>query len=299
MARMGSNPSAGADDFEYSSASRTAGIIIPIVLLVLVIGFVAVMVFNLFGARDAVLSPLREIPVLSEMLPEEGATFAIRPAVDIVEYDEDGEPIQPSPAPDAPRTAEVQELERRIAQLEAQLEAREATLASVQANNDSLSTQVSRLRNYENFIHTYNAYRRQIGEVIANGNPRDFNEWFRYIRPEDAAEIFERTIVTQEIDSAFRRFARPYNDMDAETFAAFAENMLPLYPELLVRILRTKNPARLAAVYEEMNPEILPVITMLMEPTVDPSMVLPEVPVVLPPEINVAGPPVATGTPGE
>jgi hypothetical protein len=273
----------GSDDFEYSNASRIAGVIIPIVLLVLVIGFVALMVFSPL-ARDAVLSPFREFEMINEMLPEEGARFAIRQAVDIVEYDEDGEPIQPPPAELQP--AEVQELQRRITQLEAQLEASETALTNARNLNTAYESQIADLRSFEAQIGRYNLHRRQFIDFVAHGHPREFNEWFRYAFPDRAAQIYERTLAMEEIDREFRRFAQPYRDMDADAFATFAENMLPANPELLIRIMQTKNSARLAAVFEEMNPEILPTITQLMEPQVDQSLIMPDVPLILPPEIT-------------
>jgi len=276
---------AGSDDFEYSNASRIAGIIIPIVLLVLVIGFVALMVFSP-PARDAVLSPFREFEMINEMLPEEGARFAIRQAVDIVEYDEDGEPIQP---PAELQPAEVQELQRRIAQLESQLEASETALANARNLNTSYESQIASLQSYRGYIQRYNEHRQRFVDFVARGYPREFNEWFRNTHPDRAAQIYERTTIAEEVEREFRRFSQPYRDMDADAFAVFAENMLDVDHDLLIRIMRTMNSARLAAVFEEMNPDILPTITMLMEPSSDPNAGWGDVELILPDEIVVPG----------
>jgi flagellar motility protein MotE (MotC chaperone) len=237
--------------------------LVPVLVLLIIIGgIVAVIVLNLFGLRDRIMSYMHSAPLIGQYFPAptEAATGPVS------EY-----------AGMAP-----EEIESIVTALELQIERLEANIQTAQEQHtDDLST-INNLRQYESQIENYRALKQALDVVIANGDPSGYAEYFESVSPENAAEIYAEIMNGLQYNAEERKIASTYAEMKADAAAEGLQAMLAPNADMVVRILKNMDPRNRAEIWNEFEPANLAIITQLMypeEPTTEGVTVAPLEPV--------------------
>lgn len=259
------------DDSQVKKRGRwKKPLILIVVLLVFVGSLTAVFGFNVLNVRDGFVYPaLRGVPFVGSLVP---------PAGDFVyEYEyvyEEGEwhlvavpvfvPYEPTPQED------VVDVEALLLELE---ELRIA-LAQAEAINDESSRTIVAMRESHDFITYYRQSRAEFEEMIALGDQDAFLTFFSMVDPDRAANIYAHIRAANQLDRDFRRYASTYHRMDTGEAAEVFTLLLTMNPDLLIDILWTFNNDQRAEIFNEMEAEHVAIITILMEPDMDPTGIL-------------------------
>ncbi|MCL2170431.1 MAG: hypothetical protein FWB74_10475, partial [Defluviitaleaceae bacterium] len=158
------------------------GLIIALALVGVVGAFVLLTAFNVFGLRDDIVMPfLRNVPLIGRFIPAaEGAD----------DYD---------PAATALRTEQelrlhIEELERQMAELEAETSEAMAGLADLFGHLAENEIELMRLRALEEAFAQFMAEREQFEREVIENNPDAYINWFETMNPDRAEEIYQELI---------------------------------------------------------------------------------------------------------
>ena len=222
-----------------------AGIIILLVSITLILGFIALVAFNVFGLRDTLLYPLlRNVPLVGDMVP----------------------------APDAAETAGDAAL-IALAEMQVELETTAAENASLAAQLENLTGVVEqlereneRLAGHAEAYEEFQQYRETFYRNLALENPDAFMLFFETMHPALAEELFRTIASAQFDDEVWRNYLASWSAMHPIQVAAVIEDMLTTDMRLIVRVMLELNEPFRGTVLNHLAPESAGAVLRQMEP---------------------------------
>ena len=218
------------------------GLIIVLILLAVIGACVVLWIFNIGNLRDGVILPyLRNAPLIGNLFsdPEEG---------------EDDGPFVAMTRDELINM--ILRLEENIENLESDIAARDAT---IQERDQTIAV----LRPFERMIADYWYATARWNTMIAHGDPIAFAEWFRYIQPEFAAQLFEQVIQINQFNQQERAALATLNAMEVENAANALQDLMAINTPLMTSFLRNMSNARRAEIFDAL-PRSVVVLMMNM-----------------------------------
>jgi flagellar motility protein MotE (MotC chaperone) len=228
---------------------------VPILVLVIIIGGIAaVLFFNVYDIREKWIMPyLRNAPLI-------GATVSRWPPPP-----EEGDEAEPEPVGKYSKMTE-EELESLITSLEAEAEKAKDDLKTAQDKQKADADTINNLTQYKDQIEGFRAQKDAFDEMVANGNPAGYSEFYESVSPENAERIYREISVNNQYNSEVKRVASTLSGMDEENAAEALTNLLATDADLVISVLTVMDQESRSAILNEMTPENVARITRLMYP---------------------------------
>ncbi|MDR2182789.1 MAG: hypothetical protein LBE55_01310 [Clostridiales bacterium] len=221
------------------------GLIVMLVIIALILGFIALVAFNVFGLRDNMLYPLlRNVPLVGEMIP--APAYAEADAQDLA-------------AAMAELETEAQNLLAENALLEAQVE-------NLTGMVEALESEVAHL---EGFAYAYNqflVYREAFYRDLAMENPDAFLNFFETTQPELAQELFLTLALARDYDERWSNYLASWSNMHHVQVAMVIESMLTTDMRLIVDVMRDLPEPFRGNILNSMAPESAAAVLRQSEP---------------------------------
>ncbi|MCL2236289.1 MAG: hypothetical protein FWB98_07620 [Defluviitaleaceae bacterium] len=231
-------------------------LVILLVFVVLVGGFTALVVFDVFGLRTNVVNPLlSNVPIIGGLFEQE-----IDP--------ETGLPVQ---AYDPSATLEA--LEARILELEGDLEQALANNLSIAEERDVLYITVNeheleneRLRELEEYHLEFLASRAQFEREVAEGNEDAFVEFFATMHPELAEEIYNEIMAGRALDEQWQNYLSSWGSTAPVNVARVVELMATTDMPMIARVMTYLPVNQRTAIFNNLSPDTLAALYRQMYP---------------------------------
>ena len=210
------NPRAATSPHSSMRAPKKskAGLIVLLTLIGLILIFIMMVAFNVFGLRDNMLYPLlRNIPVIGNLVPE-AAAIADDDIVTAM----------------ANLEAETQMLAAENASLEADLEILTGMLEQLEREN-------ARLAEFEAVHQQFLIDRETFYRNLALENPDAFLIFFETMHPALAEEMFARLASEQIDEERWRNYLASWSNMNPVHVARVIETMLTTDMRLIVDVM--------------------------------------------------------------
>lgn len=220
-----------------------AGLIVLLVTILLILGFIALTAFNVFGLRDNMLFPLlRNVPVINNIIPEPVYTDGADIAATLAELE-----------------ARTYTLTTENALLEEQLENLNQTIEQLQRDN-------TRLAEYEMAFEQFAIERETLYRNLAMENPEAFMIFFNTMDPALVEELF-LDIIYAEIEWAeWQNYMASWINMSPVQVARVIESMLTTDMRLIVDVmLELPEPFR-GDILNSLAPDSAAAVLRQMEP---------------------------------
>lgn len=217
-------------------------IIIILVIMGLIGGAVAVLVFNVFNLRDDYLyEPLSGLPLVGQWMP--------------TPYGFEAEPLP------------------TIEELGAEIEAYRATIASLQAETERLdalnlsqSLEINRLAEFEAGQAGFNQARADFDRMVAEGDPRAYAAFFAQINPEMQAQLYAEIRGNLVIDDQTQGVISLYENMNVRAATDALEAMIGTNTPLVLTILEGVSLNTRTSIVQSMSNSNRVLITNLLAP---------------------------------
>jgi flagellar motility protein MotE (MotC chaperone) len=224
--------------------------VLPVVILLIIfVGIGSVLWFDLFGVREQYVMPyIRQAPLIGQFFPE--PTEA---------------PVEVEQSRFATMTPE--EIEAEVTGYEYEIEQLDAELEAAREQKALDDEQIAYLAGFERQIENYRDVKERFDQMIVDGaGAAAYVQFFEEISPENAERLFRDSVARTEYDSEMRKLAAAYAEMDEKQAAASLDVMLATQQQLCVDILSYMSVEDRAAVFDEMTPDRVALITTLMSP---------------------------------
>lgn len=237
---------------ENSGSSMFGAIIITIILVAVWIAiFCLVVKLDIAGVGTNVFAPiLKDIPVVNKILPKDSVTET----EDIESY------YGYTSLSDA--VDRIRLLETELATVSAENEVNKTTI-------DTLTTEVNRLKTFENSQVEFERIKNQFYEEVVYSEkgpgPEAYAEYFREIDPDTAEYIYRQVVTKEAVDSEIEEYAKAYAEMKPKQAAGIFEAMTDNL-SLAAKILETMNSEDRGNILGVMDPDVAAKITKIMEP---------------------------------
>jgi flagellar motility protein MotE (MotC chaperone) len=225
--------------------------VLPVVILLIIfIGVGSVLYFDLFGVREQYVMPyVRQAPLIGQFFPE--------PTEEPVEEVEQSRFSTMTPDE---IEAEITGKDYAIEQLEAELEtAREQKVLD--------DEQIAYLSGFERQIENYREVKERLDQmIVAGAGAEAYVQFFEEISPENAERLYQESAAQVQYSTEMRQLAAAYSEMDEGQAAASLDIMLATQQNLCVEILSYMSVEDRAAIFDEMTPDRVALVTTLMSP---------------------------------
>ena len=221
------------------------GLIVLLTLIGLILIFIALTAFNVFGLRDNMLYPLlRNVPLISNIIP------------DPVYNDVNGVDM----------AATVAELETEALALAAENASLETQLENLTGIIEQLERENARLAEFEAAHGEFLIARETFYRNIAEENPETFMIFFETMHPALAAEMASDITAAQNVEEEWRNYLASWSYMHPVQVANVIEGMHTTDMRLIVRVmLELPEPFR-GNVLNSLPPDIAGAVLRQMEP---------------------------------
>ncbi|MDP4092148.1 MAG: DUF615 domain-containing protein [Bacillota bacterium] len=217
-----------------------------VAVMAVVIGgaFYIVLHNNVNGLADKYGKSLKNVPVLSWMLPK--SAKASTPADDLKNLTE------------SELRSKYTELKNSNDTLTKQLADANKKITDLQKTNDNLSKSVSEIdktkADYINKAKQLDTLKKQIDQLIAKGDTAGFKSYFDQVDPQDAQKIYAQIVQNQQVDAQTTNFAKIYSAMAPSSAAQILEQMGTSKMDLVVKILQNMSKNATSQVLAAMTP---------------------------------------------
>jgi len=221
------------------------GLIVLLSIIALILIFVALVAFNVFGLRDNMLYPvLRNVPLVGNMIPD--ATYSAADNEDFA-------------ANFAELEAERYDLAAENALLEAQLENLTVMIEQIEREN-------TRLAEFAAMHDDFLTDRERFYRDTAMENPDAFLNFFETMHPALADELF-RTLIQEQIDEErWRNYLASWSNMHHAQVAMVVESMLTTDMRLIVDVMMALPEPFRGNILNSMAPESAAAVLRQAEP---------------------------------
>jgi len=235
-----------------SGKKSKVGLIILIIVIMLVLGFVALLVFNVFGFRDNVIMPfLRNVPVIGSFIS-----------------DSEEEDLTPE-----------QRLQRHINELEAQVDNLQTQLDEALTNVEPLEEDLEILsgelgealmelailrefhQQYMDFLVRVEAFDRQ----VVTDSEGAFIAWFDRMHPDRAEEIYAELTMHRIQDEERAAVIAVWTSISPQSAASAIEEMARTNMTLIVGALSDMPPSNAGSIMNLLSPETRAAILRMMD----------------------------------
>ena len=100
-----------------------------------------------------------------------------------------------------------------------------------------------------------NELKKEIDQLIANGDKAGFSEYFEKVNPELAKQVYAEVVKQQQVDENAKKFAQIYENMDASAAAQIFEEMGKSKIDLVAETLKNMKKEKSAEILAAMTPE--------------------------------------------
>lgn len=239
-----------ASEKEEKGGSRIINIIIALVIIIIWLGAFAFLIkMDVGGFGSKVLTPLlKDVPIVNNILPSGGTGDNI---------DQSGNVYK--------NMAEALE---RIKELELQVDSLTNGGTANTKYISELVAEVERLKVFEENQKAFAEKQKEFDEnVVFNNNAPPIEEYAKYyegINPDQAAEIYRQVVEQQQYDKQVVNQAARYAKMTPAAAAASLQIMTADDLDLVCGILSNMKEAQTAAIYEQMDPATVAMVTKKM-----------------------------------
>lgn len=214
-------------------------IVIPLVLILIIGGLTAVVVFNPLGLRDKYLSGiLSRIPIVNNLV---------------------------SPEEDEPQESR-EELEANIAGLTRQTESQALEIERLNDTVAAFTAENRRLKEFEDAQTQFKTDKEAFDRQIALGNTTAYQDYYERVNPENAERLYQEAVGTAARAKELKNWVSTFNEMDEAEAAPILENLAATDMDLVVTILNNLNAEIRGAVLGKMTPQIASRIVKMMSP---------------------------------
>lgn len=188
---------------EPKSGSKTATIIVTVLIIVIWLGIFAAMIkFDVMGFGSEVMAPvIKDVPVLNKLLP------------DSVNEEKDDIPYKSI----AECAAYIKELENEIATYQQAGTEKDTKIADLQA-------EVNRLKKFEENQKEFEELKAKFYEEVVFGenaiSTEEYIKYYEAIDKENADLLYQRAIEKYAYDEVIKSRAKYYSSMDPKNAAA-------------------------------------------------------------------------------
>jgi flagellar motility protein MotE (MotC chaperone) len=225
--------------------------VLPVVILLIIfVGVGTVLYFDLFGVREQYVMPyVRQAPLIGQFFPESTEAPIL-----------EGEQSRFATMTPDEIEAEITGYEYAIEQLEAELEtAREQKVLD--------DEEITYLSGFESQIENYREVKERLDQIIVAGAGAEaYVQFFEEISPENAERLYQESVAQTRYNTEMRQLTAAYAEMDEKQAAASLDVMLSTQQSLCIEILSYMSVEDRAAVFDEMMPDRVALITTLMSP---------------------------------
>ena len=209
-----------------------------LILFLVLVGIGAAIFF--FRGRIATL--VKDIPVLNQ----------------VFKVSEETEPVE--------EEVPVEVLKEQIAALEGQVSTLQTSLRTEEENNRILNDTISVLRQYEEEYTRFREQKEAWDEEVAKTDPSLFIEQFEAMYPDLAERLYGDFVVSANITSEQKAYARVVSEMETEQAARALEQLVSSEPELIKMIFASMNQEAQGAILSEMSSQYASQVLKLISP---------------------------------
>ncbi len=231
-------------------------ILLDVVIIAAAFGAVFYFIFynNIGGVTERYYSTVKSIPLLNLALPE--APDPLSP-----KYMTQGEIVE-----------KYTEYKAEVEQLKKQLEEADKKTGELQVFKDDYDkliyeaqTLLQSLEMRETAITAKEQQladqRAELDEAIANSDREAFMEYFETMDPDNAAVLYERAVIQQQVDAEVKKFAQIYAEMDPASAAAIFEQLGASKLDMITETLKAMSKKNSSEILEAMTPEFAARVT--------------------------------------
>ena len=107
----------------------------------------------------------------------------------------------------------------------------------------------------------YDALKKEVDLLIANGDKAGFKEYFEKVSPDMAKEVYTSVVKQQQTDESIKKFAQVYEVMDPAAAAAIFEEMGNDKIDMLAETIKSMKKEKSAEIMAAMSPEFASKLT--------------------------------------
>lgn len=224
---------------KIDKANKKKSKVFPIILLLIVVGLIGILVFNIFGIRDTYLRPyLEKIPFVNSVLP---------------------------PVDDYANTSK-QELAYENEKLTKTNEQLQQEVDDLKTQNKNYLDEIDRLSNLEQEQIDFINQKAEFDTMIANGDPAAFTTFYEELYPENAAAVYAELAQQNYDDAELKKYVGKFQAMEPKDAANILEVMLTTDVDLVVTILENIDTNTAAEIMASMTPDNAAIVATIMAP---------------------------------
>lgn len=232
------------------------GFIFPLIFLLLIIGLVSAIKFDIGGISTNIVGPkIKNLPGASLILPASvinATTSAITTT--------DG-------AISSYNFATVDEAVQILKVTENMLKEKEKEAETLNEQLKLLQSENDRLKVFETNQVAFEQDKVAFDEFIASSaTPKDFSTWFAKMNPETAAKVYAETIQTQAVTDELLKLVNMYQDMKPALAAPILEEMSTTRIEMVSNILKNLDSTQAGSILGQMTSKTASKLTAYMYP---------------------------------
>lgn len=222
---------------------------VPVIVLLVIIGvIVAILGYDVFGARERWIMPyVRNAPLVGRFFPEP---------------DEAAEEIDEGMY--ASMTSD--EISAIVSAFEQKIESLESELRIAGKKHEADESTIALLREMTDQMDAFRREKARFDEAIAKGDPVAYKDFFESVSPENAERLYTEAAETVKYNSEAKKIVNLFAEMDESAAAQTLEDLLLTNTDMVVGICKQLGPRTLALIMEEMTPPSRAALTRLMYP---------------------------------
>ena len=238
---------------EQIDGSSASVVIVTLFIILIWLGILVLLVkMDVGGFGSNVLTPiLKDVPVINKILPSESTTETTKNEEAYGGYNS------------------LKDAVEQIKTLEKQLDQAQSTNATYAEQIDTLTTEVQRLKTFEDNQVEFQKIKEQFYEEVVyaeNGPGADeYRQYYEEMDPTTAEALYKQVIQTEAADKQMQEYAKTFSNMQASEAAAILGNMTDNL-DLAASILKNLDVSTRGAILGAMDSAIAARIVKIMDP---------------------------------
>lgn len=246
---------------EDTGKKRKAGsaikmiLIFVLTLVFLLLLFLILLRLNVLGLGNVLAPSMRSFPLSHLYLPPQTETGE-------VEIDpETGEPIVAEPEESIEEIKEILKLtESELKKKEEEADILLKQIQNLKKENERLSVFEERQLAYEKNKQEFDAL------IVRSGKLTDFVEWYQQISPDNAARLYQETMIDLVEQAELEKLTKVYSEMKPKAAAKVLETMSSTRLEMVAMIIKNLDTDQAGKIMSEIEPKVAARITTYLYP---------------------------------